>query len=83
MDSRQIIDFLHENYGDNIYLSLMNQYTPSGALDKYPELQKRVKRQVYERLIQYAIRKGVGNAYIQEGGTAKESFIPNFDGEGV
>lgn len=83
MDSRQIIDFLYENYGDNIYVSLMNQYTPSGPLDKYPELQKRVKRQVYERLIQYTIRKGVENAYIQEGGTAKESFIPDFDGEGV
>ena len=83
MDSRQIIDFLHENYGDKIYLSLMNQYTPSGPLEKYPELQKRVKRQVYERLIQYAIRKGVENAYIQEGGTAKERFIPDFDGEGV
>ena len=83
MDSRQIIDYLYENYGDEIYLSLMNQYTPSGSLEKYPELKKRVKRQVYERLIQYTIRKGVENAFIQEGDTAKESFIPDFDGEGV
>ena len=83
MDSRQIVDFLYENYGDKIYLSLMNQYTPSGPLEKYPELQKRVKRQVYERLIGYTIRKGVENAYIQEGSTAKESFIPDFNGEGV
>ena len=83
MDSRQIVDFLYENYGDKIYLSLMNQYTPSGPLEKYPELQKRVKRQVYERLIGYTIRKGVENAYIKEGSTAKESFIPDFNGEGV
>lgn len=83
MDSRQIVDFLYENYGDKIYLSLMNQYTPSGPLEKYPKLQKRVKRQVYERLIGYTIRKGVENAYIQEGSTAKESFIPDFNGEGV
>ena len=83
MDSRQIIDYLYENYGDEIYLSLMNQYTPSGSLEKYPELKKRVKRQVYERLIQYTIRKGVENAFIQEGDTAKESLIPDFDGEGV
>ena len=83
MDSRQIIHYLHKNYGDKIYLSLMNQYTPSDHLDNYPELKVPVKRKVYERLIDYALRLGVKNAYIQEGGTAKESFIPDFDGEGV
>ena len=29
------------------------------------------------------LKKGVENAFIQEGQTAKESFIPDFDGEGV
>ena len=38
---------------------------------------------MYERLIDYTLRKGVENAFIQEGQTAKESFIPDFDGEGV
>lgn len=83
MDSRLIIDYLYETYGDDIYLSLMNQYTPTGSLDNFPELKHRVKRAVYERLIAYAISKGVENAYIQEGTTAEESFIPDFDGYGV
>ena len=83
MDSRKIIDHLYEKYGDKIYLSLMNQYTPSGHLEKYPELKEKVKTKVYNRLIDYTIRKGVVNAFIQEGQTAKESFIPDFDGEGV
>ena len=83
MDSRKIIDHLYENYGDKIYLSLMNQYTPTGNLEKYPELKEKVKTKVYNRLIDYTIRKGVVNAFIQEGQTAKESFIPDFDGEGV
>lgn len=82
-EAKHVVEYLYQTYGDRIYLSLMNQYTPSGSLEKYPELKKRVKRQVYERLIQYTIRKGVENAFIQEGGTAKESFIPDFDGEGV
>ena len=83
MDSRKIIDYLYETYGDQIYISLMNQYTPSGPLEKYPELNQKVKTKVYERLVQYMIRKGVENAFVQEGQTAEESFIPDFDGEGV
>ena len=83
IDSRRIINYLYDNYGDNIYISLMNQYTPSGNLEKYPELKEKVKPKVYDRLIDYAIDKGVENAFIQEGETAEESFIPDFDGEGV
>ena len=83
MDSRQIIDYLNETYGNRIYLSLMNQYTPFGNLEDFPELQSKVKKKVYNRLIQYALDKGVENAFIQEGATAEESFIPDFDGEGV
>ena len=83
MDSRKIIDYLYETYGDQIYISLMNQYTPSGPLEKYPELNQKVKTKVYERLVQYMIRKGVENAFVQEGQTAEESCIPDFDGEGV
>ena len=83
MDSRKIIDYIYETYQDKVYLSLMNQYTPSGNLEKYPELKVKVKSKVYERLIDYTLKKGVENAFIQEGQTAKESFIPDFDGEGV
>ena len=83
MDSRKIIDHLYEKYGDKIYISLMNQYTPAGNFEKYPELQEKVKTKVYDRLVDYMLRKGVESAFIQEGQTAKESFIPDFDGEGV
>ena len=84
MDSRQIVDFLYENYGDKIYLSLMNQYTPLPQVKRlYPELGRKVGKREYECLVDYAISLGVECAYIQEGKTAKESFIPDFDCEGV
>ena len=35
-----------------------------------------------ESLIDYAIELGVENGFIQEGETAQESFIPEFDSEG-
>ena len=44
---------------------------------------RKVTDREYERLINYAISLGLNNGFIQEGETAKESFIPEFDGEGV
>lgn len=84
LDSKRVVRYLYETYGDQIYLSLMNQYTPLPTLgEQYPELSCRVKKKSYEKLIQFALSLGVTNAFIQEGETAKESFIPDFDGQGV
>ena len=82
-ESKKVIKYLYEKYENNIFLSIMNQYTPVGNLDAFPELKKRVKDSDYEKLIDYALTLGVENAFIQEGGAAEESFIPDFDGFGV
>lgn len=78
-DSKKIIKTLYEQYGDSIYLSIMNQYTPMPGVEaKYPELGKKVTEEDYEALVDYAIEIGVENGFIQEGETASESFIPDF-----
>lgn len=82
-ESRQILRYLYQTYGDRIYISLMNQYTPFGAVERYPELNRRISKRVYEDLIDYAVDLGIENGFVQEGDTAKESFIPAFLGEGV
>ena len=83
-DSRKVIHYLHETYGDKIYISIMNQFTPvSELLSDYPELNHTISASDYDALVDYAIDIGVENGFIQEGETAKESFIPPFDNEGV
>ena len=82
-DAKRIVKYLHETYGNQIYLSLMSQYTPLAHVEKYPELNRKVDRRTYERYIDYAIAIGVENGFIQEEDVAEESFIPRFDGEGV
>lgn len=83
-DSRKVIHYLHEIYGDKIYISIMNQFTPvSELLSDYPELNHTISASDYDALVDYAIDIGVENGFIQEGETAKESFIPPFDNEGV
>lgn len=84
-DAKRIVEYLYQTYGNRIYLSLMNQYTPVETLDqeRYPELARKVPDHAYERLVDYAISLGIEQAFIQEGETAKESFIPPFTLEGV
>ncbi len=82
-DSKEVIRYLYETYGEQIYISIMNQFTPMPGLREYPELNRVLTEQEYSRIVDYAIRLGVEQGYIQEGETAKESFIPSFDCEGV
>lgn len=83
-DSKKILRYLHDTYGDDIFISIMNQYTPMKGIEKkFPELGGKVSENEYDELVDYAIDIGIENGFIQEGETAKESFIPSFDGEGL
>ena len=78
-DSKKIIKYLFDTYKDNIYLSIMNQYTPVVKIEKYKELNKTVSNDEYDELVNYACDLGISKAFIQEGETCKESFIPDFN----
>ena len=49
----------------------------------YPELNRRVTKREYSRLLDYAMDLGIENGFFQEGDPVGESFIPAFDCEGV
>ena len=86
-DSRRVIRYLYETFGDQIYLSIMNQYTPMPSLSsvrkQYPELLRKLPKRDYEALVDFALSLGVENAFIQEGDTAQDTFIPAFDFTGL
>lgn len=82
-NSKKVLEYLYGTYGDQIYISLMSQYTPMPAMKDDPQLSRKVTDREYDRLLDHAISLGVTNCFIQEGETAKESFIPEFNGEGV
>lgn len=82
-DSKKLIDYIYNKYGDNIYISIMNQYTPMFNSKEYPEINKPLNPKHYDSLINHCIDIGIKNAFIQEDGTVKESFVPHFDLRGV
>ena len=82
-DSMAVLAYLHETYGDRIYISIMSQYTPVRKYEKYPELSRKLTTYEYEKVVKFAQRIGIRNGFLQSGEAAKESFIPSFDGMGI
>ena len=82
-DSKKILRFLHETFGNDIYISIMNQYTPMAQVSGFPELSRPVTPEEYRRVLDFADKIGIEQGFFQEGGTVSESFIPSFDGEGL
>lgn len=75
---KRILKYSFCRYGNHILYSLLSQYTPFGALDCFPEINRKVFGKEYQRLVDYALSLGIEKAFIQEGESAKESFIPDF-----
>ncbi len=77
-DSKKILLYLYNTYKNNIYISLMNQYTPVKET-KYKELNRTLSKDEYYKLIDYAYDLGIENCFVQDNGTQKKSFIPDFN----
>ena len=82
-ESRKVIGRLFARYGNSVYYSLMNQYTPPPQKLRWPNLNERFPAQDYDELIDFAVDLGLENGFVQEEGTAEDSFIPAFDLSGV
>lgn len=87
-DTKKILRYLHETYHNDIYISLMNQYTPmphmkEAAFASFSDIDRRVTEEEYRRVLTFADKIGIEQGFVQEGDTAKESFIPSFRGEGL
>ena len=82
-DSKKILRYLHETYGDHIYISIMNQYTPLPQVADIEVLNRTVTPEEYDRVLRFAERIGIERGFRQEGTAASESFIPEFDERGL
>lgn len=82
-ESMALLDWLWAEFGDDILLSLMNQYTPLYRAAEFPEINRTLTTFEYQSVVDHALRLGITRCYVQEGKTASETFVPVFDGRGV
>ena len=82
-ESMEIVKYIWETYHDNVYLSLMNQYTPMYKALTHPKLKRKLTTFEYDKVVDFAAQLGFTRCYIQQGKTATTNFVPNFNGNNV
>ena len=83
-DSFEVIDRIWELCGNEVDLSVMNQYTPNETCRKAGgPLSGPLDDDDYELVLDYADARGFERMWWQQGGTVSESFAPAFDATGV
>ena len=82
-ESIKILDWIKANLPEGVYISLMSQYTPYYKANLFPEIDRRIIRREYEKVLNHFVKLGFENGYVQERESAEEQYIPDFNLEGV
>lgn len=77
-DSVNVVKFV-STLPNDVYLSLMSQYTPFGDIENFKELQRRITRREYEKVLAAVEEAGLKNVFIQDFESAKKEYIPTWD----
>ena len=80
--SVKILEYLSESYPDR-YISLMAQYTPCGDLSGCQEIDRRITKREYDKVLDKALSLGLDKVFTQELSSSQKKFIPAFDFTGI
>lgn len=79
-NSKGVIDWISSRFKPGqVLFSLMSQYTPCGRAADYPEINRRLTSEEYERIKDYTLLCGIEDGFFQDTDSADENFIPDFD----
>ena len=81
-ESMRILRWIREHL-PGAWVSLMAQYLPMGHAGDYPPLNRRITQAEYDIVVNYMIKLGLTDGFLQELSSAEETYIPKFDLSGV
>ena len=64
-NSKKSLEFLAENFGEKIYISLMSQFFPAYKAPQSEFLNRGITREEYEDVVNYALELGLTNGWYQ------------------
>ena len=76
-DSIKILEWISQNL-PNTKVSVMAQYTPCGDANKYPEINRKITKREYDKVVEAFIDLGL-DGYVQERESSSTEFIPKWD----
>ena len=80
-DSLRVLERLSQI--DDIFVSLMFQYTPMDEIDGHRELSRRLTQRECDKVFDRLVALGLTDGYVQSRESAGVAMIPVFDGTGV
>ncbi len=80
--SFEVLDFLKNDIGSNIGLSLMSQYAPCYQASEIDELNKRIDSVFYNELVEYVEKIGFEQCWIQAL-KSSDAYMPDFQSKKV
>ena len=78
----QALDYLAENFADT-YISVMAQYVPCTNLSEYKEINRKITKREYDKVVNHILELGLEKVFLQKLESATEDYIPDFDLSGV
>lgn len=77
-NSFKCLDFIHEKFGENVYLSLMSQYVPCFKA-KFDDMINRPLNPIeYKRVLNHMDKLGFNKGFYQSLDSASDKYIPKF-----
>lgn len=77
-----VFDWVRNN-APNCFFSLMAQYVPFGKACEYTEINRKITKREYEKVLDYIMDSSFENIFIQELSSGDEKYIPDFDLTGI
>lgn len=78
-NSKEVFRLIKKEISLNVPISLMSQYTPMDKVRHHPLLGRRINKEEYKQILDYALKLGFKNLFIQEVSDFK--LTPDFDRE--
>ena len=83
LNTKLVLKYIADNFKDKALVSVMAQYFPTGEVDKYPEINRKITKEELEEVEDYLEELNIENGYIQELGEHEEEYVPNFNLDNV
>ena len=77
-DSIKCLQFIADNLGRDSIVSIMSQYEPRYDAKNYLEINRKIRPIEYKRVVNYALKLGLKNAYVQDLTSADSRYTPKF-----
>lgn len=82
-DTKNILKWVCENLGNDVYISVMAQYFPTNRAHEYEKIDRKINKKELEIVKLYIDKLGFKNGYIQKLGKHEEEYVPDFNLSGI